>query len=83
MLQQLQGVAVEVRGLPQADGSYQATRIEAQAQPGLTTVGTVASVNPTAATLVLGSSAQPVTVSYASLGAAPGPGGWRRGSARG
>lgn len=72
-LEQLQGVAVEVHGLPQADGSYQATRIEAQAQPGSPRlVGTVASVNPTAATLVLGSSAQPVTVSYASLGAVPG-----------
>lgn len=47
-LEQLQGVAVEVHGLPQADGSYQATRIEAQAQPGSTRlVGTVASVNPT------------------------------------
>ncbi len=72
-LEQLQGVAVEVYGLPQADGSYQATRIEAKAQAGSTRlVGAVASVNPTAAMLVLGTSSQPVTVSYAGLGTVAG-----------
>ncbi|MYZ51866.1 DUF5666 domain-containing protein [Malikia spinosa] len=72
-LDKLQNATVEVYGLPQADGSYQATRVEAKAQAGsIRLVGTVASVNPTAATLVLGSSAQPVTVSYAGLDAVQG-----------
>lgn len=72
-LDKLQSATVEVYGLPQSDGSYQATRIEAKAQTGSTRlVGTVASVNSMGATLVLGTSAQPVTVSYAGLGAVQG-----------
>lgn len=59
---------VEVYGLPQADGSFLATLIEAEvgARP-VQVVGTVQSINTSAKTLVLGTSANSITVDYAGI----------------
>lgn len=59
---------VEVYGLPQADGSFIATLIEAET--GLLhvqVVGSVQSIDNLAKTLVLGTTTSPITVNYANL----------------
>ena len=59
---------VEVYGLPQADGSFLATLVEAKTSAlNVQVVGTVQSIDATAKTLVLGTTAAPITVSYASI----------------
>ena len=59
---------VEVYGLPQADGSYLATLIEAETGTlNLQLIGSVQSIDATAKTLMLGTTAKPITVNYASL----------------
>ncbi len=64
----LNNQSVEVYGLPQADGSFLATLVEAEANPlNVQVVGTVQSVDSVSKTLTLGSSASPVTVDYANL----------------
>ncbi len=60
--------SVEVYGLPQADGSLLATLIEAEiGLLNVQMVGTVQSIDTTAKTLVLGTTAAPITVNYASI----------------
>ena len=60
--------SVEVYGLPQADGSFLATLVEAETGlVNVQVVGTVQSMDTTAKTLVLGTTAAPITVSYASI----------------
>jgi hypothetical protein len=64
----LNNQAVEVYGLPQADGSFLATLVEAETGlVNVQVVGTVQSINTTAKTLVLGTTAAPITVNYASI----------------
>jgi hypothetical protein len=64
----LNNLSVEVYGLPQADGSYLATLVEAKIGPHpVQVVGTVQSINTSAKTLVLGTSASPITIDYASI----------------
>lgn len=64
----LNNLSVEVYGLPQADGSYLATLVEAKIGPHpVQVVGTVQSINTSANTLVLGTSASPITIDYASI----------------
>ena len=64
----LNNQAVEVYGLPQADGSLLATLIEAEiGLLNVQMVGTVQSIDTTAKTLVLGTTAAPITVNYASI----------------
>ena len=68
---------VEVYGLPQADGSFLATLVEAETGAlSLQLVGIVQSIDTTAKTLVLGTTASSITVNYANLvppsGLAPG-----------
>lgn len=64
----LNNLSVEVYGLPQADGSYLATLVEAEIGPHpVQVVGTVQSINTSAKTLVLGTSASPITIDYASI----------------
>lgn len=59
---------VEVYGLPQADGSFLATLVEAKTSAlNVQVVGTVQSIDTTAKTLVLGTTAAPITVNYASI----------------
>lgn len=64
----LSGQSVEVYGLPQADGSFLATLVEAEigAVP-VQVVGTVQSINTSAKTLVLGTAANAITVDFASI----------------
>jgi hypothetical protein len=60
--------SVEVYGLPQADGSFLATLVEAETGlVNVQVVGTVQSMDTTTKTLVLGTTAAPITVSYASI----------------
>jgi hypothetical protein len=60
--------SVEVYGLPQADGSFLATLVEAETGlVNVQVVGTVQSMDTTTKTLVLGATAAPITVSYASI----------------
>ncbi len=60
--------SVEVYGLPQADGSFLATLVEAETGLlNVQVVGTVQSMDTTAKTLVLGTTAAPITVNYASI----------------
>jgi hypothetical protein len=64
----LNSQAVEVYGLPQADGSFLATLVEAETGlVNVQVVGTVQSMDTTAKTLVLGTTAATITVSYASI----------------
>ena len=64
----LNNINVEVYGLPQADGSYLATLVEAEIGPHpVQVVGTVQSINANAKTLVLGTSANPITIDYTSI----------------
>ena len=64
----LNNQAVEVYGLPQADGSFLATLVEAETGwVNVQVVGTVQSMDTTAKTLVLGTTAAPITVNYASI----------------
>jgi len=64
----LNNQAVEVYGLPQADGSFLATLVEAETGlVNVQVVGTVQSIDTTAKTLVLGTTAAPITVNYASI----------------
>ena len=59
---------VEVYGLPQADGSFLGTLVEAETgTPPVQVVGTVQALNTSAKTLVLGTTASPVTVDYSSI----------------
>ena len=59
---------VEVYGLPQADGSFLATLVEAKTSAlNVQVVGTVQSIDTTAKTLVLGTTAAPITVNYTSI----------------
>ena len=59
---------VEVYGLPQADGSFLATLVEAKTSAlNVQVVGTVQSIDTTAKTLVLGTTAAPITVGYANI----------------
>jgi hypothetical protein len=65
--------SVEVYGLPQADGSYLATLVEAETGAlNLQLVGSVQSIDTIAKTLLLGTTAAPITVNYASLTPASG-----------
>jgi hypothetical protein len=74
----LNNQAVEVYGLPQADGSFLATLIEAETGlPHVQVVGTVQSIDTTAKTLVLGTTAASITVNYAGI---TPPGGLATGS---
>jgi len=60
--------SVEVYGLPQSDGSFLATLVEAETGLlNVQVVGTVQSLDTTAKTLVLGTAAVPITVNYASI----------------
>ena len=64
----LNNQAVEVYGLPQADGSFLATLVEAETGlVNVQVVGTVQSMDTTTKTLVLGTTAAPITVNYASI----------------
>ena len=64
----LNNQSVEVYGLPQADGSFLATLVEAETGlVNVQVVGTVQSMDTTAKTLVLGTTAAPITVNYASI----------------
>lgn len=64
----LNNLNVEVYGLPQADGSYLATLVEAElGSHPVQVVGTVQSINTSAKTLVLGTSASPITIDYTSI----------------
>lgn len=64
----LNNLSVEVYGLPQADGSYFATLIEAEIGPHpVQVVGTVQSINTSAKTFVLGTSASPITIDYTTI----------------
>ena len=64
----LNNLNVEVYGLPQADGSFLATLIEAEVGPhAVQVVGTVQSINTGTQTLVLGTSATPITIDYTSI----------------
>lgn len=59
---------VEVYGLPQADGSFLATLVEAETGAlNVQIVGTLQSIDTTAKTLVLGTAAAPITVNYANI----------------
>ena len=60
--------AVEVYGLPQADGSFLATLIVAETGPlNVQLVGTIQSIDTTAQTLVLGTASTPITVDYTGI----------------
>ena len=60
--------SVEVYGLPQADGSFLATLVEAETSLlNVQVVGTVQSMDTAAKTLVLGTTAAPLTVNYSSI----------------
>jgi hypothetical protein len=60
--------SVEVYGLPQADGSFLATLVEAETGAlNFQLVGSVQSIDTIAKTLLLGTTATPITVNYASL----------------
>ena len=64
----LNNQAVEVHGLPQADGSFLATLVEAETGlVNVQVVGTVQSMDSTAKTLVLGTTNAHITVNYASI----------------
>jgi hypothetical protein len=64
----LNNQSVEVYGLPQADGFFLATLVEAEiGLVNVQVVGTVQSIDNTAKTLVLGTTAAPITVNYASI----------------
>jgi hypothetical protein len=64
----LNNQSVEVYGLPQADGSFMATLVEAETGAlNVQIVGTVQSIDTTAKTLALGTTAAPITVNYASI----------------
>jgi hypothetical protein len=64
----LNNQSVEVYGLPQADGSFLATLVEAETGAlNVQIVGTIQSIDTTAKTLVLGTTAAPITVDYASI----------------
>ncbi len=64
----LNNQSVEVYGLPQADGSFLATLVEAETSAlNVQIVGTVQSIDTTAKTLALGTTAAPITVNYASI----------------
>ena len=64
----LDNLNVEVYGLPQADGSFLATLVEAELGPHtVQVVGTVQSINTNAKTLVLGTSTSPITIEYTSI----------------
>lgn len=57
--------SVEVYGLPQADASFKATRIEIESNPTFVQLsGVISQLNTTNATFALGSGANIVTVSY-------------------
>lgn len=67
-LSALNNQSVEVYGLPQADGSFVATLVEAETSLlNVQLVGTVQSVNSMAKTLVLGTTAKPITINYANI----------------
>jgi hypothetical protein len=60
--------SVEVYGLPQADGSFVASLIEAETGwVNVQVVGAVQSMDTTAKTLVLGTTTTPITVNYANI----------------
>ena len=64
----LNNQAVEVYGLPQADGSFLATLVEAETGlVNVQVVGTVQSMDTTAKTLMLGTTTTPITVNYTSI----------------
>ena len=64
----LNNQAVEVYGLPQADGSFLATLVEAETGwVNVQVVGTVRSIDTTAKTLVMGTTTTPITVNYTSI----------------
>jgi hypothetical protein len=64
----LNNLNIEVYGLPQADGSFLATLVEAELGPQpVQMVGTVQSINTSAKTLVLGTSANPITIDYTNI----------------
>lgn len=64
----LNNQAVEVYGLPQADGSFIATLVEADTSLlHVQVVGTVQSIDTLAKTMVLGTTTSPITVNYANI----------------
>ena len=64
----LNNQAVEVYGLPQADGSFLATLVEAETGlVNVQVVGTVQSMDTTAKTLMLGTTTTNITVNYTSI----------------
>ena len=65
--------SVEVYGLPQADASFKATRIEIESSPSFVQLsGVISQLNTTNATFALGSGAKLVTVSYGTSTPATG-----------
>jgi hypothetical protein len=67
-IEALNNLDVEVYGLPQVDGTFLATLVEAQVGTHpVQVVGTVQSINMSARTLVLGTSANPITVDYTNI----------------
>lgn len=67
-LSTLNNQSVEVYGLPQADGSFLATLVEAETGTlNVQIVGTVQSIDAIAKTLVLGTTSSPITIDYASV----------------
>ena len=65
--------SVEVYGLPQADASFKATRIEIESSPSFVQLsGVISQLNTTNATFALGSGANFVTVSYGTSTPATG-----------
>jgi hypothetical protein len=64
----LNNQGVEVYGLPQADGSFLATLVEAETGTvSVQVVGAVQSVDIITRTLVMGTTAVPITVNYANI----------------
>lgn len=67
-LSALNNQSVEVYGLPQVDGSFLATLVEAETGLlNVQVVGTVQSINSVTKTLVLGTTAKPITIDYANI----------------
>ena len=67
-LSTLNNQSVEVYGLPQADGSFLATLVEAETSAlNVQIVGAIQSIDTTAKTLVLGTTSAPITIDYARI----------------
>lgn len=65
--------AVEVYGLPQADGTFKATRIEIETSPSFVQlVGVISNLNTANASFSLGTGTQSVSINYAAVSASSG-----------